>query len=657
MAEKLLARPFIYLLILFLIQYFFVRISLMYLLIAFTSVILLALNYNKKIDKLRFQSIGIVVLASIIFYLRIHFHEITHHTNSLPTNLTLPFQEFSIESVERKMNTTKIIALTEITGTKLRTQITLHVSNDSFHLLPGYKLNASITLKKNMIKESIHDFNYAKYLDKNHIQMYGMLDPLCIHKITIQSTLTGISQKINNTLQKQLQTYIKDPEISGLMKAILLGDKSQVTESIKQQFISTGTAHILAVSGMHIGLLYGIIKFFTLRLSKRHKSIKLISCIVTILCVWSFAFITGLGSSIIRATIMFTILELGLNIRKFSDSVNTLCCTSFIMLFYNPCSLYDIGFQLSVFAVLGIILIYPILNRSYRSENSVVNHIMSIIKITLAAQTFITPLSIYYFHNFPTYFIVSNLAWVPLSSILMILGIVLFLLPSGLEIFSHSIGTIIQYLITIGLEVFKAIQQLPLFQIQEIYINELQISCILLSILFIIIWIKFAKVYLIGIAILSLIIFNISYLLPLSKISSTNSFICYSKITLPLVEIKIYNKIIILQSDSIDKGSFFKRKFPILPILHLNYNLNESLIYEITNENKNIRIGIDTVSTELDFLIILNKKYTERDLQTDDKLKIIIHPAASFSIQKHYSHLQNVQGLYTNIQINKIINF
>ena len=212
------------------------------------------------------------------------------------------------------------------------------------------------------------------------------------------------------------------PETTALLSALLWGYKENIPTEIRQYFSAAGLSHILAVSGLHTGIIGLIIWIILYPL--RYTSIRYVRGIITITLLWAYAFITGLSPSVVRACIMATFVGTATILNRRNTSLNALCGSAMMVLLFSPQQLFDIGFQLSYTAVAGIILFSPHLNigNYLNCNNTIVRYICTLISTTLAAQIATTPLAAYYFHYIPIWGMLSNLLLTPLLTPLMLLA-------------------------------------------------------------------------------------------------------------------------------------------------------------------------------------------------------------------------------------------
>lgn len=281
------------------------------------------------------------------------------------------------------------------------------------------------------IKEPLnpHQFNYKDYM--GHLGVYdGMNLTLKNHMLLKESsrTIYGIAADIRTAIISKLASADFGPSELGIIQAILLGQRNDIDTETYNNYKNAGAVHILAVSGLHIGILLLLLHYLLrpIELLPRGKSIKLI-CIVIIL--WCFAIIAGLSASIIRAVTMFSFVAYAMYLNRPSNTFNILALSMFfILLVFNPLLLFQVGFQMSYAAVFAIVWIYPLLQKLWYPGNIIFRKGWQLFSVGLAAQLGVLPISLYYFHQFPGLFFLSNLLVVPFLGIILGTGILVILL-------------------------------------------------------------------------------------------------------------------------------------------------------------------------------------------------------------------------------------
>lgn len=227
------------------------------------------------------------------------------------------------------------------------------------------------------------------------------------------------------TLQ-QLASYIPNPQTLGIAQALLIGYRAELDRELLQAYSDTGLVHIIAISGMHLGMIYGLCMILLGWMDK--LSLKWLKTIVILLIIWGFTLITGAGPSITRAAVMFSCLLLGNMLQRKTEPINNLAAAALLLLLYDPNMLYDVGFQLSFAAVLSIMIFYPFIFRWFWCSNQLLKYLWSLIAVTISAQILTTPIAIYHFHQFPNYFLFANLIAIPLSGLILYAEIILILI-------------------------------------------------------------------------------------------------------------------------------------------------------------------------------------------------------------------------------------
>ena len=272
-----------------------------------------------------------------------------------------------------------------------------------------------------------YQFNYKSYLNKKGINHQIFLS---LNQINIKNnklSLYGIAQKTRALFIRNLRkSGLQENELS-IVSALLLGDKQSLSLEAKDSYGKAGAMHVLAVSGLHVGIILVILTFvFNFIFGKSKNTI--IKTILTVLFIWAFAFVTGLSISVMRSAVMFSFIAVGGVLKHKISIYNTIALSAFVILLINPLFVFDVGFQLSYLAVIGIIILHPKIDNLVYIKNNYLNHAWSITVVSIAAQIATLPISIYYFHQIPVYALLSNLFVIYLATLLLILGIVSILI-------------------------------------------------------------------------------------------------------------------------------------------------------------------------------------------------------------------------------------
>jgi competence protein ComEC len=262
---------------------------------------------------------------------------------------------------------------------------------------------------------------------------------------------------LNVTFTKILDRYLDGDELA-IGTALILGDKSFLDAEIRNAFTATGAMHALAVSGLHVGIILPIfLGFFKLFSSiiRRKQAV-----IIVIVILWIYALMTGFSPSVIRAVFMFSVLALAQIMGRSYNPINTLFFTAFVLLIFQPLYLFDIGFQLSYIAMLGIFTFNKKVSNWVQTKNKIFKFFWEGTAVGLSAQFMTVPLSLYYFHQFPNYFALANLGIMLFSGVILGAGIALFAF-SFIPIVNAFIGFVLFLSIYLMFQFLVWIEQLP----------------------------------------------------------------------------------------------------------------------------------------------------------------------------------------------------
>ncbi len=307
-----------------------------------------------------------------------------------------------------------------------------------------------------------YEFDYRSFLanDQVYHQQYVPQHNFLIVKRNTGNSLVTASFNTSDFLELQLEKYIGSPRSLAIAKALTLGIKNELDNELRDAYAAAGAMHVLAVSGLHVGIIF-IIMTFLLKKWRNQKYGRIYFVVISLSFLWFYAFITGLSPSVLRAVTMFSFIILAQASRRRTNIYNTLALSAFVLLIYDPYLLFSVGFQLSYFAVLGIVFFQPKIYRLLQFENSLADKIWAITCVSIAAQLATAPLGLLYFHQFPTYFFLSNLVVIPAAFIILYSTLLLFVF-SILPALAVIWGTLLDYFIQLvnylvfGLNIFPA---------------------------------------------------------------------------------------------------------------------------------------------------------------------------------------------------------
>lgn len=350
------------------------------------------------------------------------------------------------------------------------------------------------------------EFNYKQYQGRKNIFSHQFLREGDFKKTgrNVPNAILNFAYALNRYTHSVFKAILNDSKELGVAEALIAGMKSELDFETRQWFSATGAIHVLAVSGMHVAILFLVINAL-LGIFLNRKRFPFIISVLIIL--WSYAVFTGLSPSVVRATIMFSMIQIGIFFKREGESLNTLFVSALVILIFMPNWIFDVGFQLSYLAVAGILVLHPYLNRIFVSRYRIIRWIWEISMVSVSAQIFTLPLTIYYFHQFPNYFLLANPIVSLLSSVLLPLGlIVLFLFK--IPYLGLFLGAVFKYfLVALNYSVYL-IQELPYALTTGFSISIFSVITLFLIIFLLVKYIKIPETYLLkSAAILILFLF------------------------------------------------------------------------------------------------------------------------------------------------------
>jgi len=290
-------------------------------------------------------------------------------------------------------------------------------------------------------------FNYRRYASFQGIyhQVYLNTGDYVVLPVKNKNRLTQFLFLTREQVLHLITAYIPGEREAGLAEALLVGYKDDLDKTLVQSYSNTGVVHVIAISGMHLGLIYWLLTIVMRPLRKRKYTSWMVP-VAVIAGLWLFALLTGGGPSILRSAVMFTCIVIGDSMERKTFIYNSLAASAFILLCINPFWLWDAGFQLSYAAVLSIVIFMKPIYDWFYFNNKIIDNTWKLIAVTLAAQVLTTPVSMYHFHQFPVYFLLTNLVAVPLSG-LIVLGEIAVCALGIVPAFAKHAGVALHWLI------------------------------------------------------------------------------------------------------------------------------------------------------------------------------------------------------------------
>lgn len=291
------------------------------------------------------------------------------------------------------------------------------------------------------------------------------------------ATAIDLQGQFLNTLRKQLDT----PNEFAVGSALILGYRDEIPEEVQMAYSQTGAMHVLAVSGLHVGIVFLILNFFLQQVKLQSVWWRLTKVVIILVGIWTFALVTGASPSVTRAAVMFSFLNVGLALRRDANVYNTFAVSAFLLLLWKPYLLASVSFQLSYLAVFGIVFFQPRFARQLYVPNQFLNYCWQLVCVSLAAQLMLVPLTFLYFHQFPTYFWLTSLLLVPLAGFELGAGLLLLLLEAIWPVGAEWAGKLLWGMLKLGNEFVLLVQSLPAAVFDGIWIGGAVVALLYLA--------------------------------------------------------------------------------------------------------------------------------------------------------------------------------
>lgn len=363
-------------------------------------------------------------------------------------------------------------------------QAILYFQRDSLssRLQMGEELWVRSRISPPVSARNFDEFDYARYLIRKGISGTGFVASGHWQFSECRKEKEGIATvlyRLAASYRTQIENLYRRLGIEGdelaVLSALTLGDKTDLSESVRESYSVAGVSHVLALSGLHVGLLYALAFFLLRPLLLGGQSGRFLRSLLLILLLWLFAFFTGLSPSVVRSAAMFSIWALADLCGRQSFSLNTLALTAWLMLLVRPVWLFDVGFQLSFAAVLSILLFQPFLYRLCPVRHRAGTYLWGLVSVSVAAQLGTAPLVLFYFSRFSTHFLLTNLLVVPLVTLILYAAVVLLLLTpmSGLQAVA-AVG--LEKMLRMLNLLVRWVEQLPYASVDGIWLYPLEVA-------------------------------------------------------------------------------------------------------------------------------------------------------------------------------------
>ena len=449
-----------------------------------------------------------------------------------------------------------------------------------------------------------YQFSYANYLANQNIYAQIKLNTKNYKSIGINSDLKYYVNKVRTNIINSFNIHNFTTNTQQFINAFLLGQRQELNKEINEQYTHAGVVHVLAISGLHVSILYGILLlgFKAIKFGYKQRYLQLV---ITLAFLWGFALVTGLSASVLRCVTMFSIIAIAMTFGKNPNIYNAIAISLLILLLINPNILFDIGFQLSYLSVLIIIISNPLLKKNHFTRYKVVHYVLDLIAISFLVQLFLLPVILYYFNQFPILFLLANILVIPLSTVILYLLVAVLVLNYIYVPLSIYLGKIVSTLINFMNQYVEWIATYKQATISNIPFNEILLICLYLVI--ITIFLNLFKVnykrimYLLG----SCVILSIGLIYSIENQKKLAYFMVWSQYKQTLLSQHETNKINLFTDDQINReeiikiiqqNNFYK---PIEKQILKNYYISQSKKIALINSDKYYNKNFST-----DYLIL-----------------------------------------------------
>ena len=455
-------------------------------------------------------------------------------------------------------------------------------------------------------------FNYKDYLYKTHVYHQTYLKQNQWIKVGNEAnTIFNFTYSIRNYFSSLIEQSDLASKNKDVLKALLLGQKEDLDRDTLRTYSSAGAMHVLAVSGLHVGIIM-LILMFVFKPLKKLKFGKNSYVILIVFCLWFYAFLTGLSPSVLRSALMFSFVVIGKEMQRETSIYQSILVSAFILLIINPLVIFKVGFQLSYLAVLGIVYLQPKIYNLVYIKSRFFDYLWKISSVSIAAQIATFPLGLFYFHQFPNYFFISNLVVIPLAGLILGFGLAYFALFS-VPIINTVVLKILDYLLTFLNFCVEKVESMPYSILWGISITWYETFLIyIIVILFVFAFTKRQSKLMLMSMVFSILMLNL-FLYNSYKYSHQNQLIVYNVKNEIAFDIFYGKENYFISSDSLYhddnqmlfnvKHNWFKIRQSEKPYQFVSLDEINQPIFKINNQTLSVISG-DSPKYITDFIII-----------------------------------------------------
>ncbi len=642
---------FIFSFVLGILIYPYVNLDILYVIISVFALLALSILshsfYGKEKFKLIF-GVNILLLGFLLGFYTSFTHKETNNPNHY-TKLNLLSErkyDLTVEIIERLKTTQKnyryVSEIYAVNGKKCSGKTILNFSKNEpvKKIEHGDIINLEATYYENRSSFNPFQFDYGKYLERQEIYAQCYTKNSRFKKLGSEENVWNYLSNYREKIILRLEPFFKSKDDFSVYKALILGQQQDISPDIVQDYQFAGAVHILSVSGLHVGFILLFVQFLLKPLpnTKRGRLIKLIAVLLSLSI---FCVLAGMSPSVIRSVVMFSFLAIGLYYKRETNIYHTLLVSIFLILLIKPSFIYDVGFQLSYLALFFIIWLQPIFKELWKPKNKILTYFWDILTVSFAAQIGTLPLSLYYFHQFPGLFFLTNVLILFLVGVIMIFGVVTMLLAI-VNFVPQFVVKILELLIQILNSIIHWVASFDTFIFRNISFNQLMMISFYFLIIAFFIYLKNKTYRNLLATILSVLVLQTTFIY--NKITSESSYegIVFNVRKNNLITERNGQKVIIYANDSIIRNlstnlgvrsylmGNFSRITNAYPIQNLMYiNSKKVLVIDST--------AIFLKNIKPDVMIIMNspKLNLDRVLETITP-KVVVVDGSNF---KSYSKL------------------
>ncbi len=443
-----------------------------------------------------------------------------------------------------------------ISGKSYSGKVIVNVQKDSTNncLIIGNRIQLKTALQQNKPNKNPNQFDYSRYLADKQIyaQIYCQKREILVSK-TVQKDIWYYCAKLHSRIIRNLEKSKFNHAEMNVALALILGQQQEISQDIIQDYQYSGATHILSVSGLHVGFIMLFITFILKPIpnTKKGSFIKLASILISLA---GFAIISGLSPSVLRSVVMFSFLAIGNHLHRNGNIYHTLLVSILLILLFEPYFLFDVGFQLSYIALFFILWLQPILKNIYKPKNKLTTYIWEALTVSFAAQIGTLPLCLYYFHQFPGLFFVTNIIILPVLSFIMIAGIVVMIVAifTSPPLFMTMIFEKSIYLLNL---MIHAVASVDSFVIRDISFNLYHLWAFSFFIIGSIVWIKKPSFHKLLLVFATVIMIQLSFILTKIETENEEELIVYNEKNNTLISERLGKNLVLFSRDSMIKNN------------------------------------------------------------------------------------------------------